>query len=420
MKNSTAHVSICLLAALIATSLAAGPAKGATYSVNLLSGGYFYPEGNVSAPYLHPSPIGTGGTQPFPMFNPTTGFLTQVDMSFWYSTGYTGVVSNTTSYNVPDAWFIDKGTKTTWFSFAPTGTLWTHNASSEGRTTSEYLSAWRSSWYIDSPMVTYASGVYNITDPNDVRLFVGIGNDNSLIQAHIRSNYNLDTSSAALRIANWMRSFHPRGRITYHYTPFPPDPVPAGNGLGFSIAEAPAYGQGQVEPTPLGAMHKHKVQALPGQAAVTENTGLRQQFTFSREDLGSEQTEVFINGLLDGFLSADNDGVARALGVIELYNSDDELINRVERLAFADSQTYFGTLQERNVHELFGMNVLLLPGHVYELRSELYLTADPRGAGTALADFSNTFDVEISGVPEPTTLALLLLVGPALMRRKRK
>ena len=427
MKNRTAHVSICLLATLIAASLTAGPARAATYSVELAHLGYNYPSGDYVPPFYpypfrNPAPIGTGGAQQFAMFNPTTGYLTQVDMSFSYSSGYSGRVRNMSSSNsVPDAYFTDTGTKTSRFYFMPTNsTMWTHTSGSDGRTNGEYLSPRGTSWYLKSPIRSYGSGTYTITDPNNVRLFVGIGNDRSLIQAHVSNNYKLTTSSANLWIDLWQYAFFPRGWITYTYTPFPTIPAPAGGGLSFSVAEAPSYGQGQVEPTPLGSMHKHKVQAFSGQAAVTENTGLRQQFTFTREDMGNEQTEVFINGLLDGFLSADNNGVARALGVIELYNSDDELINRVERLAFADSQTYFGTSQEENVHELFGMNVLLLPGHVYELRSELYLTADPRGAGTALADFSNTFAVEISGVPEPTTLVLLLLVGPALMRRKRK
>ena len=52
-----------------------------------------------------------------------------------------------------------------------------------------------------------------------------------------------------------------------------------------------------------------------------------------------------------------------SLGVMELYNADDQLINRAERLAFADSHA--GQLDENNVHELFGMTVLLIPGNLY-------------------------------------------------------
>ncbi|MGB2823155.1 MAG: PEP-CTERM sorting domain-containing protein [Phycisphaerae bacterium] len=420
MKKPAIKALACTLAAAIPFALAAGAAKADSYSVNLLSGGYNYPYHTYSAPYQYPPPIGTGGNQLLPMFNPTTGFLTQVDMSFSYSTGYSGVVSNSTAYNVPEAWFQDTGSKMASFIFTPVGTLWSHTPPSEGRTESYYLGPYRSSWYIDSPMRSYGSGVYSITDPEDVSLFVGIGNDNSLIQAHIRSNYNLVTSSAAIRVANWMRSFYPRGTITYHYNPFPADPIDADGGLSFAVAQGPGYGQGQVEPTPLGASHKHMVQAFPGQAAVNENTGLVQRFQFWREDQGTQQTEVFINGLLDGFVSADENGVATALGVMELYNADDQLIDRAERIAVADSQTYFGRLEERDVHELFGMTVMLLPGNVYELRSELHLTADPRGEGRATADFSSTFNVELSGVPEPASLGLLVVGGLALLRRRRR
>ena len=420
MKKPVIEVVPCLLVVLIVVSLPAGLAKADTYSVSLSGGTAQYPQPYPSPPYQNPPPIQTGGNLLLPMFNPTTGFLTQVDVSFSYATLYGGTVSNMTGNSVPDAYFRDTGSKTAWFIFTPVGTLWTHNAAPEGATASTYLGPWRSGYFTSSPTSSYGSGVYNITAPHNVRLFVGVGNDNSLFQAHIRSNYNLVPSSAALRIANWQRAFGPRGTITYHYTPFPPDPVDGGGGLSFSVAEAPAYGQGQVETTPLGASHKHKVQAFAGQAAVTENTGLVQRFRFMREDQGSDQTKVFINGMLDGFLSADNNALAEALGVMELYNNQGQLIDRVERIAVADSQAYFGRLEEKNVHELFGMTVMLLPGNYYELRSELHLTADPRGAGTALADFSNTFEVEVSGVPEPATLALFAVGAAILLRRRRR
>lgn len=419
MKMHATRVFACLLVALVVISLVAGPAKADTYSVTAGGGVYQYPQPYPSPPYQNPPPIGTGGTQQFPMFNPTTGFLTQVDMSFYYTTGYGGTLSNMSGSTSPEAWFQDIGSKTAWFNFTPVGTMWSHNAPSEGRVTS-YLPPWGSGYFTSAPNRGYGSPTYSITDANDVRLFVGVGNDNSLIQAFITSNYNLATSPQ-VRIANWQRMFAPRGTITYHYNSFPPAPTEGGGGLSFSVAEGPSYGQGQVEPTPLGASHKHKVQAFPGQEAVTENTGAVQQFTFSREDQGSQQTSVFINGLLDGLLSAQDNAMARALGVMELYNADGQLIDRAERLAVADSQVFFGQPQDKNVHELFGMTVMLLPGHVYELRSELHLTADPRGAGSALADFSNTFDVELAGVvPEPSSLVLAGIGLACLVAYRRR
>ena len=419
MLKYSSHTFAFSLLALLAFSLAAGPAGADTYSVNLSSGTYQYPQGYPSPPYQNPSPVSTGGTQLLPMFNPTTGFLTKVDVAFSYSTTYGGTLSNMTGYTVPDAWFQDTGSKTAWFNFTPVGTMWTHNPPSEGRSASGYLAPYRSTYgLLNAPTRGYGSPTYTITNPEDVRQFVGVGNDRSLFQAFIRSNYHLTASSSAIRIANWQRAFGPGGTITYHYTPFPAEPVDDGNGLGFSIAEGPSYGQGQVEPTPLGAKHKHKVQAFPGRGPVTEETGLRQKFTFSRDDQGSNQTSVFINGLLDGFLSADDGGLARALGVMELYNTDDQLIDRAERLATADS--HMGQLEENNVHERFGMTVMLLPGHLYELRTELHLTADSRGGGSATADFLNTFEVDMSSVPEPATLSLLGVCGLVALRRKRR
>ena len=365
MLKCSAQMLACLLLLSIVVSLTTGPANADTYSVNLGAGTHQYPQPYPSAPYQNPSPISTGGNLLLPMFNPTTGFLTKVDMSFYYSTGYGGTLSNMTSYTVPEASFQDTGSKTAWFNFTPVGTLWTHNAPSEGRSATGYLAPYRSTYHLNAPTRGYGSPTYTITNPNDVRQFVGVGNDNSLIQGFIRSNYNLVASSSAVRIAVWQRMFAPRGTVTYHYNPFPPDPVDDGNGLGFSIAEGPSYGQGQVEPTPLGAKHKHKVQAFPGQGAVTEETGLVQRFTFSREDQGSDQTSVFINGLLDGFLSADEGGLAQALGVMELYNASDQLIDRVERLAVANS--HLGQLEQNNVHQRFGMTVMLIPGNLYEL-----------------------------------------------------
>ena len=67
-----------------------------------------------------------------------------------------------------------------------------------------------------------------------------------------------------------------------------------------------------------------------------------------------------------------------------------------------------------------GMTVMLLPGEIYELRSELHVTADPRGTGTALADFANTFEVEVSGVPELATLVFVAAGALALLRRWRR
>jgi hypothetical protein len=421
MRKPGINVLVCLFVGSLAVSLGAGPAAADVYSVDWGTHQFFqYPQPNPSAPYQNPSPIGTGGRFGFQMFNPTTGFLTQVDLAFSYSTGYTGMLRNSSSTAFYEGWFQDTGSKTARFIVHPFGTLWTHNSPSEGRSAADYVPRYSTSWYLDSPTRSYSSGVYSITNPNDVRLFVGIGQETGMIEAHIHGSYSFTTSASALSVLLWQRMYAPRGTITYHYNPFAPDPVEGGAGLSFSLAEGPSYGQGQVEPTPLGASHAHRVQASGGQGAVTENTGYVQRFRFQREDQGSQQTSVFINGLLDGFLSADDNGLAQALGVMELYNDEGELVERTERLAFADSQVYFGRLEEKDVHERFGMTVMLLPGEVYELRTELHVTADPRGAGTALADFANTFEVEVSGVPEPASLALFAAGALALLRRRRR
>ena len=139
MKKLAIKVLASAVAAVIPLALAASPARADSYSVNLGGGGYNYPYHTYSPPVQYPPPIQTGGSQLFAMFNPATGFLTQVDMSFSYSTVYSGVVSNRSAHSVREAWFQDTGSKTAWFLFTPVGTMWTHNSPSEGRTASYYL-----------------------------------------------------------------------------------------------------------------------------------------------------------------------------------------------------------------------------------------------------------------------------------------
>ena len=133
MKKLAIKVLASAVAAVIPLALAASPARADSYSVNLGGGGYNYPYHTYSPPVQYPPPIQTGGSQLFAMFNPATGFLTQVDMSFYYTTGYGGTLSNMTSYSVPDAWFVDTGSKTAWYNFTPVGTLWSHNANGSFR-----------------------------------------------------------------------------------------------------------------------------------------------------------------------------------------------------------------------------------------------------------------------------------------------
>lgn len=67
------------------------------------------------------------------------------------------------------------------------------------------------------------------------------------------------------------------------------------------------------------------------------------------------------------------------------------------------------------------IEIELIPGQTYEVISRIELVADISGPdGSCEANFENTFEVELFGVPEPATLSLLAPGTLALVRRRQK
>lgn len=385
-------------------------ATSAVINVQSPSIGIQWPTPTPSAPPANGSVRSTGANLSLPLFNPTQGFLTQVDLRFNFATGYGGTVSNFSTSSYTGRIVSANGT-TGRFDMAPFGTLWNFSAPAEGSTAEVAVASFRSSSFVSSPTPTHSSPTYTFIAPNQLQNFIGIGNTLNLSASQFYTfNLGVSPAQANVSVGTFQRGFFPRAFATYTYNPFT-NPEIGGAGLSFSLAPGPVTGQGQVEPTPLGSRHRHSIEATAPESAKTEMTSFSQKFMFTRDDNGTDPTAVFINGILDGLLQADGGGRASALGKMELLAQDGSFINSIERLAFADSNSSNGTFVIENVDERFGLYEMLIPGNIYELRTSLQLVADPRSGGFAKADFSNTFIVELSGVantiPEPSSLVLI-------------
>lgn len=406
-----------LAVGLIAFASSGVAARADTQTVNSLPFTIQWPTPNPAPPPANGTMISTGANLTLPLFNPTVGYLTRVDLSFNFVTAYGGSISNFSSTTYTGNIVSSTGTNVR-FNMAPFGTLWNFNAPVEGGTTSTAVASFRTSFNLTTPNVGHVSPTVTFTSPDDIKHFVGIGNTLNL-NAQQFHTMNLRTNPVAtnVSVATFQRAFSPRATATYTFNPFN-TPTETGGGLRFSLAEGPRVGQGQVEPTPTGTKLRNGVEALSGMPAITESTASSHTFRFDRIDGEMGQAIVFINGLLDGFLEADNTGRAEAIGIIELFTVDGVFLDRIERLVFADSTSHNNSHIAMNVRERFGLTTALTPGQIYELRTELQVTADPRGVGYALADFNNTFEVELSGspaIPEPITLGLVA-AGIALTR----
>ncbi|MCI0333917.1 MAG: choice-of-anchor E domain-containing protein [Planctomycetes bacterium] len=401
---------------LLATSVTAN-----TITVNSLPFTVQWPTPNPAPPPANGTTISTGPWQiGIPMFNPTLGYLTKSDVTFEFSTLYGGSIRNFSTSAYEGSIVSNSGT-TAKFSMAPFGTLWNFAAPTEGGTPTVAVNSFGTSFFVSSPTRGHGSPTFTFTNQEHLNHFIGLGNVIAEASQTYAVNLAVSPARAGVSVASFQRAFAPRARAVYTFNPFS-TPVHADGGLTFSLAEGPTSGQGQIEPTPLGIQHGHMVEAGPSQGPVLESTNARQTFRFAREDGRMDETLVFINGVLDGLLRADGGGRAEAVGVIELYTGSGSPIDRIERFVYADSRDMNNSLNQLRARERFGLLINLIPGNVYELRTQMRLLADPRGAGSALADFSNTFDVELSGepIPEPGTASgLISAVAASLAFRCR-
>ncbi len=196
------------------------------------------------------------------------------------------------------------------------------------------------------------------------------------------------------------------------------DPVDGGGGVDFFLDEAEQDTDGQVDITDRGCKHHMYVQAVSQQTQQQRHSEVRQRFLFQADDGTTDPRTIFMQGLLEGALDAGG-ASASVNATIALY---DDAGNKLDDVVFFDevSSQLIGDPQSKDVAEPLVLEAELTPGKVYQLVSRLDLSASlnhPDGSG--LADFSNTFDVQMSGVPEPATIALLVGGLGGLLHRRR-
>ena len=122
---------------------------------------------------------------------------------------------------------------------------------------------------------------------------------------------------------------------------------------------------------------------------------------------GTEPTEVYLIGYLNGFLHATDGGYARVNTSLALFDADGNRL--ADAVQFFDVTAPFGGVDEEyfNIRPVW-ISATVIPGEGYEFVSSLEVYAR-KGAylSTARAMFDNTFTVELSGVvPEPATVTL--------------
>lgn len=195
------------------------------------------------------------------------------------------------------------------------------------------------------------------------------------------------------------------------------DPVAGGGGVDFYMDEAEEDSDGQIDITERGCKHHMYVQAVSQQTQQSRHSEVRQRFLFQSDDGTTDPRSITLSGLLDGQLAAGG-ATASVNAKIALY---DDAGNKLDDVLFFDdvSSQLIGDPQTTDIARSLILEAELTPGKVYQLVSTLDLSASlnhPDGSG--LADFSNTFEVELSAVPEPASLALLTLAGLLLTRRR--
>jgi hypothetical protein len=196
------------------------------------------------------------------------------------------------------------------------------------------------------------------------------------------------------------------------------DPVDGGGGVDFFLDEAEQDTDGRIDITDRGCKHHMSVQAVSQQTQQQRHSEVRQRFLFQADDDTTDPRTIFLQGLLEGDLDAGG-ATASVNATIALY---DDAGNKLDDVIFFDevSSQLIGDPQSKDVAKPLVLEAELTPGKVYQLVSRLDLSASlnhPDGSG--LADFSNTFDVQMSGVPEPATIVLLVGGLAGVLRRHR-
>ena len=193
------------------------------------------------------------------------------------------------------------------------------------------------------------------------------------------------------------------------------DPVSSGGGIDFQLDDGDVAGGGTVDVTPLGVKHRLNSIATGQQTTDSDFSEVRRRFRF---DSAGGHTQVVLTGDLDGLLEA-NEGRASVDATIKLYDTTDGSL--IDDDAFQQTLAPIGPgYNQLFVDEQLRVDVDLVPGRTYEIISRVELTTsvtDP--LGQAAAWFDNTFDVQLTGVPEPGTLSLLALGGLVALRRRR-
>ncbi|MEQ8848836.1 hypothetical protein [Botrimarina sp.] len=202
----------------------------------------------------------------------------------------------------------------------------------------------------------------------------------------------------------------------------PSVPIPGGN-EGFFDFQPPAIDGVGVTVGDLGADHGVDSQSIGG-SENTEVSSLSRTFRFDTSE-GADPVDIYLHAALDGRLLADNFSEASAEALLQILDSDGEVIS--EDRAFVEVEALGGVFKEADVFETLTTAASLTPGVDYTIFSRLTLHTRAGLDGAARAFFADTFEYVISGesanpfarIPEPASAALLGMAAAPLCRRRR-
>ncbi|MEX2309923.1 MAG: PEP-CTERM sorting domain-containing protein [Pirellulales bacterium] len=205
--------------------------------------------------------------------------------------------------------------------------------------------------------------------------------------------------------------------LTFAPGPLLSAPVDDGNGVEFRLDVTEILGRG-VQATNLGALHRLYVDSFGGVGLAQDSNSITRSFVFSRQDGLSDPQVVGLFGSLEGLLHADLGGNVLTSATISLK---DQFGNPIasDAVSIPVSASLSQTI-DVNVLEELKVSAMLTPGTTYRLTSTLSASANGGATGRGFADFRNTFEVQLSGVPEPPASLLFLLgIGAAAIWRRR-